>query len=141
MTNFLLKLKTKSGQHVVNNLTIDSSVRSLQTCISELTEIPVHSLQILIGFPPKPFVCSNVEDALGTSGIANGDTLIIDEISLSESEKAELDRAFKISQDARLAEELASASETSGILLKKVVPADNCCLFTSIGKFKLLSKY
>lgn len=29
-------------------------------------------------------------------------------------------------------------SEFNGILMKKVVPADNSCLFTSIGKYILL---
>ncbi|XP_052893581.1 ubiquitin thioesterase OTU1 [Anopheles moucheti] len=133
---FSLKLKTKSGQqHIVSKLAETTTVGDLKTRITELTSIPGDALHVVLGFPPfKPLDFSNEASQVLASGISNGDTLIVEEKSLTEEERQQLEAAKRLEQDEKLAKELAAqGSESSGILLKKVVPSDNSCLFTSIG--------
>lgn len=168
MTGFLLKLKSKSGQHVVSNLNPDTTIGVLKAKISEITQIPQDVLHILIGFPPKPIDLSKNDNKLKSSGISNGDTLIIEEKQKSknttssstlttqhdtmvqnilddeqyarqlaaEEELLENTRLQSISEHNQQQQQLEHEDENAefmGILLKKVVPADNSCLFTSIG--------
>ncbi|ETN66871.1 ubiquitin thioesterase OTU1 [Anopheles darlingi] len=133
---FSLKLKTKTGQqHIVSKLTDTTTVGDLKTRITELTSIPGDALHVVLGFPPfKPLDFSNESSHLPAVGISNGDTLIVEEKSLTAEERQQLEAAKRLEDDEKLARELAAQStEQGGILLKKVVPADNSCLFTSIG--------
>lgn len=135
MTGFVLKLKTKQGQHVVDNLSADETIGNLKTKISELTRIPENGLSVRIGFPPKPLDLSANEILLSALGIINGDTLIVDEIPTPDVPQQQQPQQQPAQQ-----EQAASDNETSpddddkGVLLKYVVPADNSCLFTSISK-------
>lgn len=134
---FSLKLKTKSGQqHIVSKLTDTTTVGDLKTRITELTSIPGDALHVVLGFPPfKPVDFSDESSNLPAVGISNGDTLIVEEKSLTDEERQQLEAAKRLEEDEKLARELAAQStEQGGILLKKVVPADNSCLFTSIGR-------
>uniref|UniRef100_U5EMM2 Ubiquitin thioesterase OTU n=1 Tax=Corethrella appendiculata TaxID=1370023 RepID=U5EMM2_9DIPT len=131
MTGFSLKLKTKTGQHILKDLDKTTTVEIFKNKITELTQISENGLHILFGFPPKPLDLSKNDDTISNLGINNGDTLIVDEKPLSEEEKLNLEKIKQFERDAKLAAELAA--EDMGILLKKVVPADNSCLFTSIG--------
>lgn len=132
MTGLTLKLKTKDGHHVVKTEENDT-LGLLKTKITELTQIPTGSLNILIGYPPKLIECQD-ENSLETAGIKNGDILIVEERQVSAEEKLAMENAARSMEDERLAQQLAhTANEGSGILLKQVVPADNSCLFTSIG--------
>lgn len=136
MAGFTLKLKTKSGQqHIVSNLAPGTTVRDLKGKIIELTNIPAEVLHVKLAFPPfKPVDLSKDDELLTAIGIANGDTLIVDEKQLSEEERRQQEAQKRMEEDERLAKELAAQSnEGSGILLKQVVPSDNSCLFTSIG--------
>lgn len=134
---FSLKLKTKSGQqHIVSKLAETTTVGDLKTRIVELTNIPGDALHVVLGFPPfKPLDLSNEANQVLASGISNGDTLIVEEKSLTEEERKQLEATKRLEQDEKLAKELAAqGTESGGILLKCVVPSDNSCLFTSIGK-------
>lgn len=136
MAGFTLKLKTKSGQqHIFSNLAPGTTVRDLKGKIIELTNIPAEVLHVKLAFPPfKPVDLSKDDELLAAIGIANGDTLIVDEKQLSEEERRQQEAQKRMEEDERLAKELAAQSnEGSGILLKQVVPSDNSCLFTSIG--------
>lgn len=135
MPGYTLKVKTKRGQHVLNTLDAESSVVDLKRTLSALTEIPETNLYILSGFPPKPLDISNESSTIKTVGIVSGDTLILEDkagASLSTNAKLRDQEA----SDEEFAKSLAAVedSEFNGILMKKVVPADNSCLFTSIGK-------
>lgn len=154
----ILKLKTKDGQHVVKDLTVDTTLKHLKEVIEQLTQIPRDLLSlklgnekkiishkefftdfsIVSGFPPKPIEIADEEQTLNNSGIKHGDILIVEEKQMSQEEKEAQEREKRVAEDERLAKELAiqnsSESVVKGVLLKKVVPADNSCLFTSIGK-------
>lgn len=144
MSNFVLKVKTKSGHHVVSNLTATETVGKLKTQIAELTSIPVDSLSILGGFPPKPLNLTVNDENLATAGIRSGDTLIVEarqgnvisNTATPDSKRIEEVRneSNKPIEEDRLAADVIDGLNSEGILLKQVVPSDNSCLFTSIGR-------
>lgn len=128
MPGYTVKVKTKQGQHVLSDLDPESSVAALKSKLFELTQIPSGNLQIKTGFPPKNLDISNEASTIQAIGVVNGDTLIIED---SGATTAVRDQEVA---DEELAQALAAEnSEFNGILMKKVVPADNSCLFTSIG--------
>lgn len=79
---------------------------------------------------------STETSTIKTVGVVNGDTLIVED--KAGANVANPNGAIKDQEkaDEELAQSLAAAdnSEFNGILMKKVVPADNSCLFTSIGE-------
>lgn len=136
MTGFSLKLKSKKGQHVVRNLNADATVGILKARISEITQIPQTLLHVLVGFPPRPLDLSKDGADLSSSGITNGDTLIVEEKPNTLKEDEDLARRLAAQEEEdKFIREIANQpdGEFMGILMKKVVPADNSCLFTSIG--------
>jgi ubiquitin thioesterase OTU1 len=131
-----LKIKSKNGQHVVN-VNQDTTLKSLMEQIRDLTQIPLNLLNLKIGFPPKQLDISKDQDTLNDSGIKNGDTLIAEEKQMSQEEKEAIERQKRLEEDEKLAQQLAGniqdPTQAKGVLLKRVVPADNSCLFTSVG--------
>lgn len=121
MAGFALKLKTKSGQHVVKGLTPTSTIKELKMKLASLTNIKEPNLHVLSGYPPKPVDLSVCDALLEDSGIVSGDTLIVEEKISVEV----------VNETAR--PHVAEQPTSHGILMRKVVPADNSCLFTSIG--------
>lgn len=147
MGGFMLKVKTKQGHHVVDNLSADETIGNLKSKIAELTKIPADGLNVLVGFPPKPLDLSANENLLSSSGIINGDTLIVEEKSIPDVVPQQHRNNLQLEEDILLAQRLANQEEnatcveTQGILLKQVVPSDNSCLFTSIGKLSLFLSF
>lgn len=142
MGGFVLKVKTSRGQHVVDILSADETVGTLKSKISEITRIPVEGLNVLIGFPPKPLDLSDNENSLSTTGIKNGDSLIVEEKPLPDVIAAATCRQLEednvvVQRLATHGNEPAAHIGAGGILLKQVVPSDNSCLFTSIGNESL----
>lgn len=134
MTGYSLKVKSKKGQHVVSNLQETTTIADLKLKISEITDIPAPFLHILIGFPPKPLDLSRDNEKLNKSGISSGDTLIVEEKANTLKEDEELAKKLaNEEEESKRFNELIPDGDYMGILLKKVVPADNSCLFTSIG--------
>lgn len=131
MANFSVRVKSRTGQHVINNLTDNETITNLKIKISKLVNIPQEKINILTGFPPVTLEISNNSQTLKSIGIRNGETLIVDE----KTSEIVTQISGTMENDIRIAEELNSSN---GILMKKVVPADNSCLFTSIGKFLLI---
>ncbi|VEN33810.1 unnamed protein product [Callosobruchus maculatus] len=135
MASIALRVKTKSGQQVVNTLTSQSTIKELKQVLSSIASIPLERLHVLSGFPPKTLDISQDNLSLGDSGIASGDTLILEEkapqdvtplSTIAPSPKTPV--AIEASTDNSELENYCS-----GILMRQVVPADNSCLFTSIN--------
>lgn len=129
MTGFALKVKTKSGQHVLRNLTENTTIKELKIELSTLGNIPENRLQILSGFPPKAFDLSGGNKLLSEVGIHSGDTLIIEEKAIESP--LTFDKTIRNNDEPRH-HVLENQEGCSGILMKQVVPADNSCLFTSM---------
>lgn len=135
MTGFALKVKTKSGQQVLRNLTSSSTVQDLKNQLSALGNVPVDRVQVLTGFPPKIFDLSGGTKLLSEAGIHSGDTLILEEKAVdinSPSSVSTTKNSTTISEDARR-HVTENQLGCPGILMKRVVPADNSCLFTSMN--------
>lgn len=134
MAGFALKLKTKSGQMVVSGLTRKDTIGELKHRLSSLTNIKESSLHVLSGYPPKPLDLTVSDATLESKAICSGDTLIVEERQqndvLSRQRNAIEPRPHIVE----------SRMGCPGILMRMVVPADNSCLFTSIG-FVLSGEY
>jgi ubiquitin thioesterase OTU1 len=136
MAGFALKVKTKSGQMVLNGLAPRDTISELKRRLSSITNIKESSLHILCGYPPKPVDLSDSEATLELSGICSGDTLIVE-----EKEKHFVNSEQTISRLEEPRHHIVDSElGCPGILMKMVVPADNSCLFTSIG-FVLSGEY
>ncbi|CAG9765297.1 unnamed protein product [Ceutorhynchus assimilis] len=131
MTNISLKLKTKTGQQVINSLSKESTIRELKQILSLISNIPVNRLQVLTGFPPKTLDISKDDLSLGNAGLATGDALILQESSTINIEKSTQINAVP-SQSIALPPPPTEDPPSEGILIKQVVAADNSCLFTSV---------
>lgn len=117
-----LRLKTKNGQHVLKELTPQSSLDDLKRAASKLTQIPPGSMKILAGFPPRGLDISDGCRTLVALNLRSGDTLIIEE-----------DATAKVAASNHVLQQVQAQLEScEGILTREVVPANNSCLFTSI---------
>lgn len=130
MANYVLKVKTKSGQKVVNGLLPQDQLVRLKSKLVELTGIPSEALHVLCGFPPRPINMNDDSASLEKSGINSGDTLIVEEkpqppVVYNGTRKEDVGRSHVLEEN--------DFDSTPGVLVKKVVPADNSCLFTSVG--------
>lgn len=121
-----LRVKHKGGQSVISTLTFTSRVGQLLDELSKSTQIPVHLVKILRGFPPIALDISDKNVSLGACGLQERDTLLVEELPATQPLEC------LPSTHTEDSNELLKDGPT-GILLRKVVPADNSCLFTSIG--------
>ncbi|XP_022197910.2 ubiquitin thioesterase OTU1 [Nilaparvata lugens] len=125
MAALSLKLKTKDGQIVISTLTSLNTIAELKALLSSVTKIPTTDLHVLFGYPPTPLDLTSNEKTLEDCGLKSGDTLIVEK---KESTSSDGDLFY---ESRRHIDDLQS--EATGILMKRVVPADNSCLFTSVG--------
>ncbi|XP_001971965.3 ubiquitin thioesterase OTU1 [Drosophila erecta] len=169
--SFSVKLKSKKGQFIVNDLNEHTTLGELKTKIVQATDIQAPQLHVLVGYPPKPLDLSQQQEQrdLKAVGINSGETLIVEEKAApapavvpggpTMEDDEELARRLQAEEEAQLLQETAGGpvaqapefqlpvaptesgpnGDFNGILLKKVVPADNSCLFTSI-RFVLKGK-
>lgn len=124
MSKLVLKIKTKSGQHVIDTIKLTNTVTELKHHLSPLVQIPVPNISILFGFPPKVIETFDHSKTLAEVNIKSGDTLIIEKCEVPIMNSIPQDAQHQLEQDDKL---------DGGLLMRQVVPADNSCLFTSIG--------
>lgn len=120
-----LRVKHKGGQSVISTLSLTSRVEQLLDELSKSTKIPVHLVKILRGFPPIAVDISDKSVSLSECGLQERDTILVEELPETQSVQQ---LPLPIEANAEL-----GINAPTGILLRKVVPADNSCLFTSIG--------
>lgn len=132
MASLAIKVKSKNGQQILKDLTSDSTVGELKMFLLSLTDVSCEDFSVLLGFPPKPLDISNNDKKLSEIGLKSGETLIIEEKPVPPGGNASMASKDKPLENGVVShEELAPCRP--GILMKKVVPSDNSCLFTSIG--------
>ncbi|XP_030076577.1 ubiquitin thioesterase OTU1 [Microcaecilia unicolor] len=119
-----LRCKSEQGTQLLQGLSEASSLRELQERITVLTGIPGDRQRILRGFPPQSLELDDRDRRLRDCSIRSGDTLIVEE----NRNKPNVDLPSVPKQNAHLSPGTESLPE----LVRKVVPADNSCLFTSI---------
>lgn len=119
-----LRCKTKTGQHLLSGLNLDSKIGQLKDKITEVTKIPRGALIVRQGYPPKVIDISEEDGPLSSLPFRSGDTLIV-EGDRKLQEELQQQRMDNVIQKQSI--------NSKGILMRKVVPADNSCLFTSIN--------
>jgi len=106
---------------------LNCPISGLKEQVSVLSEIPVASIKLLFGFPPKSIQeLGTVEDA----GLKSGDTIIAEVDSTSASAQQ-----LKVQTESNILKHVTEqeVGDEVPLILRKVVPADNSCLFTSMG--------
>ncbi|CAH1405302.1 unnamed protein product [Nezara viridula] len=126
MSKFILKVKTKSGQQIVDNANLTNTILELKQIISKFVNIPVNNMNLLIGFPPKPIDADFLHKTLAEVNIKSGDTLIVEETAIPVPNPT---KVFSPPDRPHVEEDKLDG----GLLMRQVVPADNSCLFTSVG--------
>lgn len=131
---FKLQIRTRGGQHVLNQLNPQSTLNELKLLSSQVTKMPVNAMKFFYGYPPKPLnsVCDS--DTLTSLSIRSGETLIIEEdhtIVVKEEAVKSMELDSPTASDKPKSHEFSTTS-SNGILTKRIVPADNSCLFTSV---------
>ena len=132
-----LRMQAKGGPKLLEGLYLGSTIGRLKEVIADTANIPKHHIKIRMGYPPKVIDISNEFAQLSSLPIRSGDTLIVEEDKTADINTTSHSRSFKqpgSSHDDRLDTLLHHQFEegASGILTRKVVPADNSCLFTSM---------
>lgn len=130
-----LRCTTKTGRHFLQGLTLSSTIGKLKDLISQNTNIPRDCIKIRQGYPPKVVDISCDDHKLSSLPFRSGDTLVVEEdVSLRQRRQEKIDNDLQ-----------TQINQAQGILMRKVVPANNSCLFTSIdcvmndGKVELSS--
>lgn len=121
----LLRIKSKDGIAKLDGLTSHSKVDHLLDKIQELTKIHRVKLKLLHGFPPSHIDLSNPETKLTDFSLRTGDTIIVEENKSGNEDPSKISLVpghFN-----------GRPTEECGILTRRVVPADNSCLFRSIA--------
>jgi len=110
-----LRCQFKGGQRkVIKGLTDQSTVKEFQEEIFALTGVAPHQQRVLTGFPPKELPIQNeTSNTLSIVGLRSGDTVIVEE-NASQPKVVE-------------------GKVNTVRLIRKVVPADNSCLFASLS--------
>lgn len=117
----VLRCQYKGGRrNNLEGLLSSSTVADLLEKIWLMTEVPPHAQRILSGFPRKQLLWKSKDDLLSSVDIRSGDTLIIEEDKCAP--KVLMDSYKKTLCGAAL-----------GKITRKVVPADNSCLFSSVS--------
>lgn len=125
-TPFTLRVRTKTGVIKIANLTETSCISDLKTAIFLQANLDSSQYKILKGYPPKHIDYSNDCSTLTSHNISNGELLTIEEGSTTKSP------VTAIATNNTVTTTSSSQSKTEGVLLRKVVPANNSCLFTSV---------
>lgn len=124
---YRLRVKTKGGGQfpLTDRVNGDTTLGDLLSAVQDITSITPERQKILTGFPPKP-IQGSYTMTLKAVGVRNGDVLIVEDVEPSTN--------TTIAKPVSLPETYGAPliSSNSGILLKKVVPSDNSCLFASI---------
>jgi len=74
----ILRIKTKHGIETINSLTSASTISELRLEVSALTNLPVASVKLLCGYPPK-LLTGLDSTTLAELHLKAGETLIVEE--------------------------------------------------------------
>ncbi|RWS29878.1 ubiquitin thioesterase OTU1-like protein [Leptotrombidium deliense] len=125
----VLRLKTRNGQQMLESLTEENSVEDLKAVIFSVTSINPMKMRVLRGYPPKTIDLNNDRLKLSSLQLNPKETLIIEEVlDTCDNRKRRLTPNY-------LLENMSYSSNKhipAGILMRRPVPANNSCLFTSI---------
>lgn len=132
MAAVAFKVKSKNGQQVLKDLTSDSTVGELKSFLASISDVSFERICVLCGYPPKPLDISDDSKKISEIGLKTGETLIVEEKVGAPAPQTSKPAEKKPLENGVVSHETIGPCRP-GILMKKVVPSDNSCLFTSIG--------
>jgi ubiquitin thioesterase OTU1 len=165
-SSLILRIRSKSGLAKIQTLTNSSTLFDLKREIADTIGIDYSDIKILKGYPPKTIESNDDSNTkLETLSIKNGELLTVDEKGANTNNKTTLkvqdtstpqQLTKTATENEKISNEIESGdvkviqsttkqqlTDTNGVLLRKVVPSNNSCLFTSVfyvmenGKFDL----
>lgn len=136
MAEMVLRLKCRAGTFPLT-VPLNLAISDLREQVSALSDIPAASVKLLLGFPPR--VIQQSEGLVRDTGLKSGDTIIAEAdpsnaaaASASAAAAVQSVKAETESNTRRHVTEQETGDEVP-LILRKIVPADNSCLFTSMG--------
>ncbi|KAL5252507.1 hypothetical protein ACHWQZ_G015327 [Mnemiopsis leidyi] len=141
MPNVVLKCTHSGGSSVLRDLTSESTLQDLQTSVQNITQIEAASQKLKGGYPPKLINTSEKTALLSDLGIKSGDTVHVERgapsSNTSSAPSSNLTPAPSSNGPSNPTPHHStrerSAAPVSRSIVRKVVPADNSCLFASLG--------
>lgn len=127
MSDVVLRLKCRLGTFPMT-IPLNCSISSLKEQVSVLSEIPVANIKLFFGFPPKSI--HKLEGTIEDAGLKSGDTITA-EVDSSSASVQQLKVETKTNTLKHVTDQ--EVGDEVPLILRKVVPADNSCLFTSMG--------
>lgn len=137
----ILRVKSAQGQFRLDTLHVDSTVEELLGCLFSLTGVPPASMRLLLSdAPPRPLDCADPQRRLDALPLRSGDTLIVEArreqpaASVATAKKKKEHHKEHKTLPPHKPDEKKKKNEEPlpGVLVKRPVPADNSCLFTSV---------
>lgn len=140
----VLRVKSAQGQFRLDTLNVDSTVEELLGCLFSLTGVPPASMRLLLSdVPPRPLDCADPQRRLDALPLRSGDTLIVEArreqpaaAAAMPKKKKEHHKEHKTLPPHNKPEQKEKKDSEEeplpGVLVKRPVPADNSCLFTSV---------
>lgn len=155
MAKVNLRVRHEGGQGVVKGLDPSDSIEKLIShCLEVLgvQEIDVDAVRMLSGFPPKALDLSDRDRNIESLGVRSGDTIILENLKPSSSTSSSTSSSSSPSPSGfafgpALTAKSESVTDPEGAtgakrqktevnaarMERRVVPADNSCLFTAIN--------
>jgi len=127
-----LRCKSAGGMQIVKDITTDTTVSQLKQCLGVMCSIDPPRLKIRSGFPPKIIDLSDDLLTMSDMPFKSGDTLLVEEDKSVASAAPPSQTAKPLNESLNTLWN-AQLGQMQGILTRKVVPANNSCLFTSIN--------
>ena len=134
-----LRVRHPKGSHVISTVFERSSVSDLKREISKISGIPASRIAFKLGYPPQRIELPD-NTTLENVGIQSGETIIVEENqNASQGTSASSGATFQ-NQSAAAKKENSSLSNFHQIpnpdgliMIRRVIAADNSCLFNSIA--------
>lgn len=129
MSDVVLRLKCRTGTFPIT-VPLTLKVTDLIERAAALCNQPTAGIKLLMGFPPKPIL--RFEDSVEAVGLKSGDTIIVEVVPNSRTNVTNV--KVDDTESSNLKNVAApEVGDEMPLILRKIVPADNSCLFTSMG--------
>jgi ubiquitin thioesterase OTU1 len=130
MENLELKIRHPGGQFLLSHLANNSSLHDLKSEISKKIKEPITSLLLRYGFPPQILKLAD-NTTLENSGIESGMNITV-EIDPTAAKVEPISTKPSVFKDQLLVTDQIPNPDGL-IMIRRVIPADNSCLFNCVG--------
>ena len=117
-----LRYRDAKGVHRLPPLPEGATVGALVQALAEATGLPAGSFSCKAGFPPAPLSLANGSATLGSLGLKNGDTVVVEPGASGGAQPPPPAVA-----------PAPPASALGGVVVRRAIADDNSCLFNAVG--------